>query len=212
MKSKCIDTQTLMDYFHDVLSDGEKEQLLGHLVDCADCRDIFNSACRVMRNPELDRWLPISEGEAKSILKEIEFKSSVFGKIAGLFKKLGGLLTVPNRMPALSPVRSSRNGNDILLDRFFHESKTRMTVKRGYNGKATVWVGCANGITEIDTVLLIREEGGIISLPFDEKEVSFDGLSFGKYSLTMMKGDTEKDKCFFQIDETGVHEREHDHT
>ncbi len=212
MNSKCIDLQTLGDYFHDVLTHREKEQLMEHVVDCAACLEMFNCACHVMRNPELDQWHSISENEAKSILKETEFKSSVFGWIVGFLKKIAGMMTIPNRMPALSAVRSSRNENGLLLDKMFGKSKTRMTVEQGFEDKIHVRVGCANGIPGIDWAVLVREEGGIISLPFEGKEVLFENLSRGKYSLTMTDNEVEKDKCHFEIDWDGAHERKHDHT
>jgi len=209
MKHHCIDENILAGYFDGGLTDAEKIHLMEHLSDCSTCREEFSDVSDLMKNEDLNSYISLPMDTAKMILNDILGKKSLRGRIKNRFRPLIDFFKAPDLLQAQA-VRDDTLMENVYLSKNYNQLKICLYVEKSADkpNKICIRVRKTDPKTdpEIDFLTLIREEGGVISKPFDDDETVFDDLMFGAYCLKLSKNESEKEKYQFIFNSDGAHE------
>ncbi len=221
MGTGCIDFDILLDYITGNLPDKKRDQVMEHISRCDRCLENIAGATRIMGDNDLDRWKPMPEKEALSVLEKVNknllrsspkqpglkpetVKKTFLEWVRGLtpdFSLQYGFA----RAPGLSDTPFT---DHICIKKIFGDFQAEIFMEKCDDKFcAQIKVHKDNKMAKNVRVTLAREGGGSVSRLLGNGYKLFEDLPFGSYQLVLAQKLLEKGSYLFAVNKEGINEK-----
>lgn len=202
MKSKCIETNLFAKYVEGCFSDREREQVEAHLSVCSRCRQVLVNAHYSMDEIKLSELEPASENEIQAVMEHFGFSK----KLEKIYKWMQGSLSLETHlfpglltMPGLTR-KSSESAAEyayILFEKKMGDLDIHLYAEKTQYHTFNIWISVSKQSIKAHNVrlVLIQEQGGIISRPLVGQYEHLKNMSFGSYNFIIKQNAEEKGRC-----------------
>ena len=212
MELPCVDIEILAALISGKISREDRERVFAHIQTCNDCFERVNSALLVATDAELETWQPLSDKQAKCVMKKIRKNNR-----KPLFSRKMMMKKLTKWRDDMSPewplaYGYARNSPDVQrkphveyihIETEFSNVKTVLLFEK-YHDRFNIYIRAADNSDMKNIRFNMNGKGGQVSRLIKEGHTSFEDFPFGTYQLKAIHKQTEKGTYTFEVSGKGL--------